>query len=67
MDFYSGITLSAIGIPPQMFTVIFAVARTIGWITHWCEMQQDPSSKIVRPRQLYTGVPTRHVVPMYRR
>lgn len=67
VDFYSGITLSAIGIPPQMFTVIFAVARTIGWITHWCEMQQDPSSKIVRPRQLYTGVPTRHVVPMYRR
>ncbi len=67
VDFYSGIILNAIGIPTSMFTVIFAVARTIGWITHWCEMQDDPASKIVRPRQLYTGVPTRHVQPMYRR
>ncbi len=67
VDFYSGIILNAIGIPTSMFTVIFAVARTIGWISHWCEMQEDPASKIVRPRQLYTGFPTRTVKPLSER
>ncbi len=67
VDFYSGIILNAIGIPTSMFTVIFALARTIGWISHWMEMQSDPASKIGRPRQLYTGAPTRHVGPMSER
>jgi citrate synthase len=55
VDFYSGIILLAMGIPLNMFTVIFALARTVGWITHWDEMMQDPESRIGRPRQLYTG------------
>lgn len=55
VDFYSGITLSAMGIPLPMFTVIFALARTSGWIAHWHEMWQDPHLKIGRPRQLYCG------------
>jgi len=54
VDFYSGITLSAIGIPSNMFTVIFALARTVGWISHWMEMVES-NSRIGRPRQLYTG------------
>ena len=58
VDFYSGIILSAIGIPTSMFTVIFAVARTIGWMSHWDEMSSE-SYKIGRPRQLYTGEPPR--------
>ena len=64
VDFYSGIILNAIGIPTSMFTVIFALSRTIGWISHWLEMQADPASKIGRPRQLYTGAPTRTVLPI---
>ena len=64
VDFYSGIILNAIGIPTSMFTVIFALARTIGWISNWLEMQADPASKIGRPRQLYTGAPTRTVLPV---
>ena len=67
VDFYSGIILKAIGIPTSMFTVIFALARTIGWITHWLEMQADPASRINRPRQLYTGTPTRTVLPIEQR
>ena len=55
VDFYSGIVLSALGIPVSMFTVIFALARTVGWISHWHEMIADPLYKIGRPRQLYTG------------
>ncbi|MFH4354567.1 MAG: citrate synthase [Neisseriaceae bacterium] len=58
VDFYSGIVLSALGIPTSMFTVIFALARTVGWVAHWNEMISDPGRKIGRPRQLYTG-PTR--------
>jgi citrate synthase len=54
VDFYSGIILKAIGIPTNMFTVIFAVARTIGWISHWSEFHSSPN-RIGRPRQLYTG------------
>ncbi len=55
VDFYSGIILKAIGIPTSMFTVIFAMSRTIGWIAHWNEMHSDPQNRIGRPRQLYTG------------
>src|SRR6201991_4124404 len=55
VDFYSGITLRALGFPPEMFTVLFAVARTVGWIAQWKEMIEDPAYKIGRPRQLYTG------------
>lgn len=61
VDFYSGIILEAIGIPTNMFTVIFALARTIGWITHWVEMQEMPESRIGRPRQIYIGHPIRDV------
>lgn len=60
VDFYSGITLSAIGIPTNMFTVIFALARTVGWMSHWMEMSAGPS-RIGRPRQLYTGEEQRDV------
>ena len=59
VDFYSGITLSAMGFPSEMFTVLFALARTVGWIAQWKEMIADPSQKIGRPRQLYTGPPQR--------
>ena len=55
VDFYSGIILKAIGFPVSLFTVIFAVARTVGWISHWNEMISDQNIKIGRPRQLYTG------------
>ncbi len=55
VDFYSGIILKAIGIPTSMYTVIFALARTVGWISHWIEMVSDPKGKINRPRQLYIG------------
>ena len=60
VDFYSGIILKAIGIPTEMFTVIFALARTVGWISHWLEMQSAPH-KIGRPRQLYTGEQQRDI------
>jgi citrate synthase len=59
VDFYSGIIYSAIGIPRSMFTVMFAIARTVGWVAHWQEMISDPGMKIGRPRQLYTGSPQR--------
>ena len=55
VDFYSGITLEAMGFPTTMFTVLFALARTVGWISQWKEMFEDPQRKIGRPRQLYTG------------
>ncbi len=62
VDFYSGIILKAIGIPTSMFTVIFAMARTVGWISHWDEMLSQPGHKISRPRQLYTGATQRDYV-----
>ncbi len=62
IDFYSGITLKAMGFPVSMFTVLFALARTVGWIAQWKEMIEDPSQKIGRPRQLYTGAPQRDYV-----
>ena len=55
VDFYSGIILRAMGFPTAMFTVLFALARTVGWIAQWKEMIEDPTQKIGRPRQLYTG------------
>ncbi len=64
VDFYSGITLSAMGFPTTMFTVLFALARTVGWIAQWKEMIEDPSQKIGRPRQLYTGAVQRDYVPV---
>jgi citrate synthase len=67
VDFYSGITLSALGIPSNMFTVIFALARTVGWVSHWNEMISSPDYRIGRPRQLYTGPTERHYVPMKQR
>ncbi|HWE45576.1 MAG TPA: citrate synthase [Caulobacteraceae bacterium] len=67
VDFYSGIILSAMGFPTDMFTVLFAVARTVGWISHWKEMIGDPAQKIGRPRQLYTGAKERDFVPMDQR
>jgi citrate synthase len=67
IDFYSGITLKALGFPTTMFTVLFAVARTVGWIAQWKEMIEDPHQKIGRPRQLYTGAPERDYVPIAKR
>src|SRR3990167_4617609 len=67
VDFYSGITLRALGFPPEMFTVLFALARTVGWIAQWKEMIEDPSQKIGRPRQLYTGAAQRDYVAVEKR
>jgi citrate synthase len=55
VDFYSGIILRALGFPTNMFTVLFSIGRTVGWIAHWKEMLESPESKIGRPRQLYVG------------
>jgi len=67
VDFYSGIVQRALGIPVSMFTCIFALARTVGWIAQWNEMIADPEQKIGRPRQLYTGAPKRDVLPIEKR
>ena len=67
VDFYSGITLKAMGFPMTMFTVLFAVARTVGWIAQWKEMIEDPNQKIGRPRQLYSGSPRRDYTPISKR
>lgn len=67
VDFYSGIILSAIGFPTEMFTVLFALARTTGWVAQWNEMISDPGQKIGRPRQLYTGPTQRDYVPIEQR
>jgi len=67
VDFYSGIVQSALGIPVSMFTAIFALARTVGWIAQWNEMIADPEQKIGRPRQLFVGATKRDVVPMAKR
>jgi citrate synthase len=64
LDFYSAITLRALGFPTEMFTVLYAVARTAGWIAHWKEMIEDTSQRIGRPRQLYTGSAERTYVAM---
>jgi citrate synthase len=67
VDFYSGITLKAMGFPTTMFTVLFALARTVGWISQWKEMFEDPQRKIGRPRQLYTGPLRRDYEPIDKR
>ena len=67
VDFYSGIILSAIGFPTTMFTVLVALARTVGWVAQWNEMISDPNQKIGRPRQLYTGPTQRDYVPVEQR
>lgn len=67
IDFYSGITLKAMGFPTDMFTVLFALARTVGWIAQWKEMIEDPSQRIGRPRQIYTGEPQRDYTPVAQR
>jgi citrate synthase len=67
VDFYSGVVLSAIGFPTEMFTVLFSLARTVGWVAQWNEMISDPGQKIGRPRQLYTGAPHRDFVPIANR
>ncbi len=67
VDFYSGVVMSAIGFPTSMFTVLFAISRTVGWIAQWTEMMEDPEQKIGRPRQLYTGPTQRDFVPLEKR
>ncbi|TXJ00953.1 MAG: citrate (Si)-synthase, partial [Neisseriales bacterium] len=67
VDFYSGIILHAIGIPTEMFTTVFALARTVGWLAQWQEMIEDPDFKIGRPRQLYTGYTARDYVELSKR
>ena len=66
VDFYSGIILKAMGFPTSMFTVLFAVSRTVGWISQWKEQVEDPSQRIGRPRQIYTGATQRDYVPLAR-
>ncbi|MEQ1440531.1 citrate synthase [Fontimonas sp. SYSU GA230001] len=67
VDFYSGIIYKALGIPVNMFTPMFAIARTVGWAAHWIEMVADPTMRIARPRQVYTGAAERNVVPLAKR
>jgi citrate synthase len=67
VDFYSGIIYRALGIPTSMFTVMFAIGRTVGWVAHWREMITDPQGRISRPRQLYTGPTKRDYVPLEKR
>jgi len=64
VDFYSGIILKAMGFPTSMFTVLFAVARTVGWVAQWNEMIEDPMQKIGRPRQLYSGSKRRDLIAL---
>jgi citrate synthase len=64
VDFYSGIIYKALGIPVNMFTVMFALGRMPGWIAHWLEMQADQDTRIARPRQIYTGATKRSYLPM---
>jgi citrate synthase len=67
VDFYSGIIYRALGIPNNMFTVMFAIGRTVGWVAHWMEMMNDPEQKIGRPRQIYSGAPRRDYIPIEKR
>jgi len=67
VDFYSGIILKAMGFPTSMFTALFAVSRTVGWVSQWKEMMEDPTLRISRPRQVYTGAPHRDYVPVGKR
>ena len=67
VDFYSGVIYQALGFQPEMFTVLFAIPRTVGWLAQWEEMLQDPEQKIARPRQIYTGYECRNWVPIEKR
>ena len=67
VDFYSGIIYRALGIPVNMFTVMFTLGRMPGWIAQWLEMRKDPDTRIARPRQIYTGATQRAYVPMHQR
>jgi citrate synthase len=67
VDFYSGIIFKAMGIPTSLFTVLFAVARTVGWVAQWNEMIEDPSQRIGRPRQLFVGDTKRKYTPLHMR
>jgi citrate synthase len=67
VDYYSGIIYRALGIPVNMFTVMFAIARTAGWVAHWMEMIADPAHRIARPRQMYEGYTERPYVPLSER
>jgi citrate synthase len=67
VDFYSGVIYRALGIPVQMFTVLFAMGRLPGWIAHWVEMHNNPAKRINRPRQIYNGPTERKFVPMDQR
>ncbi len=67
VDFYSGIIYRALGIPTEMFTVMFAIGRSVGWTAHWREMISDPGGRIARPRQLYTGPEQRDYVDIAKR
>jgi citrate synthase len=67
VDFYSGIIMRAIGIPVNMFTVMFAIGRMPGWIAHWKEQRDDPNTRIARPRQIYVGMTKRDYVPLEKR
>jgi citrate synthase len=67
VDFYSGIMYQAMGFPPEMFTVLFAIPRTAGWLAQWEEMVSDPEQKIARPRQVYIGSDTRKWLPIDQR
>jgi len=67
VDFYSGVILNAVGFPTDMFTALFALARTVGWVAQWNEMIADPDQKIGRPRQLYIGATQRDYVPVEKR
>jgi len=67
VDFYTGLIYKAMGFPPKMFTVLFALGRLPGWIAQWREMIDDPTSKINRPRQVYTGATEREFVPADKR
>jgi citrate synthase len=67
VDFYSGLIYEAMGFPVEMFPVLFAIPRTVGWVTQWEEMVKDPEQKIARPRQVYTGPKRRDYVPMTER
>jgi len=67
VDFYSGIIYQAMGFPMSMYPVLFAIARTAGWLAQWAEMVRDPEQKITRPRQIFLGETTRHWTPLERR
>ena len=67
VDFYSGIILKAMGFPTSMFTALFAVSRTVGWVSQWQEMLEDPQQRIGRPRQLFTGETKRPYTPISKR